>query len=119
MGFMSFSAQKEIKLVRICFVQRVGTHLFISLQVNYLDIYLFKGTFWNGVYGECLVPSNFNCCYDVEEMFICFEPRAEAERRCMKFSYNGVLLHGYKQLCREGYLWVPWRRKCFRIDNWK
>ena len=36
-----------------------------------------------------------------------------------KVSYNGVLLTGYKQMCREGYVWVPWRRKCFKQNTLK
>ena len=55
--------------------------------------------------------------FKLYKVFLCFP--GDPGLRCRKVSYNGVLLTGYKQMCREGYVWVPWRRKCFKQNTLK
>ena len=77
------------------------------------------GTVFSEEYDECLVPSHFICCTDVQHIFLCYLPGGLLANRteCVRFSYNGILFTGHDQFCREGYIWVPWKRKCFRQDT--
>ena len=74
-----------------------------------------SGTVWRAEYSECLVPSHFTCCTNTRDIFLCFPPATEeSSQDCVRFAYNGILFTGHDQFCREGYIWVPWKRKCFR-----
>ena len=83
------------------------------------DVETKLGTVFSGEYDECLVPSHFTCCTNTDNIFLCYQPGGQQEKtnNCVRVSYNGVLFTGHDQFCREGYIWVPWKRKCFRQDN--
>ena len=82
-----------------------------------------QGAQWSQEADQCLVQQHFTCCADSINIFKCFHlAEEETARACFKFSYEGVLYPGYKQFCREGWLWVHWKRKCLRqkvgLDGW-
>ena len=74
-----------------------------------------QGTRWDLDQGQCLVLHQFICCTDFHSIFKCFPPSKSKEAEgCLKLTYEGVLYPGYKQYCRQGWLWVPWKKKCHR-----
>ena len=82
-----------------------------------------QGAQWSEEAAQCLVQQHFTCCADRNNIFKCFSPAEEGTARaCGNFAYEGVLYPGYKQFCREGWLWVQWKRKCLRqkvgLDGW-
>ena len=91
-----------------------------SSDVRCLSLLCPDGARWSQDEQQCLVWTEFICCADVANIFKCFHPAEEETARCFKFAYEGVLYPGYKQFCREGWLWVPWKRKCLRrkTDLW-
>jgi len=75
---------------------------------------------WSDEEQACKQKPDYNCCvaaYKVsnEHLFYCWKDGEEKEHRCVTLR-AGVAPSAYKQLCRPGYLWVHWRKKCQRKD---
>lgn len=80
--------------------------------MQFLNCKLDSGSVWSDSHSECLYPANYECCLNDEDIFFCSEDISS--QTCVKVASNGVVLSDYKQMCREGYIWVPWRRRCFK-----
>ena len=107
-GYQEFSCSKsdEICTGLLC---PTGDK-FSSMNIFYSK--LVSGTVWSDGHAECLYPSNYECCLNDEDIFLCSDDISS--QTCVKVATNGVVLSDYKQMCREGYIWVPWRRRCFK-----
>ena len=62
----------------------------------------------------------YKCCvapYKVsgEYLFHCWKAGEDNPYGCVALK-AGVAPSAYKQLCRPGYLWVQWKKKCQRKD---
>ena len=82
-----------------------------------------QGAQWSQETDQSLVHQHFTCCADTNNIFKCFHlAEKETAWACVKYAYEGVLYPGYKKFCREGWLWVHWKRKCLRqkvgLDGW-
>ena len=69
-----------------------------------------EGMIWNK--DKCLPDSTFDikCCISSSTSII-----SCSRSSCPKSLVSASVLPSAQQiLCRKGYLWVPWRKKCFR-----
>ena len=80
--------------------------------MQFVNSKLVSGSMWSDSHSECLYPANYECCLNDEDIFLCSEDISS--QTCVKVASNGVVLSDYKQMCREGFIWVPWRRRCFK-----
>ena len=63
----------------------------------------------------------YDCCFinygAGTQLYKCWASDETPEGRCVgPMKSAGVAPGTYKQLCRPGYLWVDWKRKCLRKD---
>ena len=70
------------------------------------------GMVWEGEDGRCREMSGYSCCTTCTHEYLCYEG---GEAGGVKCCYGlGVVPAAYKQTCRQGYLWVQWKKKCLR-----
>ena len=74
-----------------------------------LELLCPQGSQYSETTDQCMVQQHYTCCTDRNNIFSCAPSQS-----CVQVTYEGVLYPGYKQYCREGWLWVPWKRKCLR-----
>eukprot|EP00088_Acartia_fossae_P036231 TRINITY_DN37426_c1_g1_i1.p1 TRINITY_DN37426_c1_g1~~TRINITY_DN37426_c1_g1_i1.p1 ORF type:complete len:181 (-),score=46.88 TRINITY_DN37426_c1_g1_i1:281-823(-) len=84
-----------------------------------IELFCPKGWQWSFEDSACNKLPDYECCvaqYEVpgEHIFNCWKSGEENPYRCVLNA--GVAPSAYKQLCRPGYLWVPWKKKCQRKD---
>ena len=71
-----------------------------------------EGMDWDMLAGKCKEMSGYTCCSACTQEYKCF--RAE-EAHLVRCCYaEGVAPSAYKQVCRQGFLWVQWKKKCLR-----
>ena len=107
-GYQEFSC---LKTDEICVRLLCPTGDTFSIDAI-LNCKLVSGTVWSDSHRECLYPANYECCLNDVDIFLCSEDISSED--CVNVASNGVVLSDYKQMCREGYIWVPWRRRCFK-----
>ena len=61
--------------------------------------------------GVCEVLPGFTCCTTCTHHYSCHATLHSSIRCCYA---EGVVPGAYKQACRQGYLWVSWKKKCLR-----
>ena len=70
------------------------------------------GMGWEVGRGECAELPGYTCCTTCTHEYTCYGPgEGEGVRCCLA---EGVVPSAFKQVCRPGYLWVQWKRKCLR-----
>ena len=74
------------------------------------------GLFWKNDSDICDVDDQSFCCHDQDMMIRC-RTRHQEERVCSRVHVAGVAHTSYKLFCSRGFLWVPWRKQCFRAVN--
>lgn len=75
---------------------------------------------WNTKQEKCFLQPGFECCLvQLSGQYLkhCWEGE-EPDQPCAVMT-AGIVLSTYKQLCRPGYLWVEWKKKCLRLDTGK
>ena len=82
-----------------------------SSDLSCLEMLCPQGAHYSGEIDQCLVQQGYTCCTGEGYIFSCAPTTTIT---CVQVAYEGVLYPGYKQYCREGWLWVPWKRKCMR-----
>ena len=82
-----------------------------SSDLSCLEMLCPQGTQYSAGIDQCLVQEDYSCCTGQGDIFSCGPTNTIT---CVEVAYEGVLYPGYKQYCREGWLWVPWKRKCMR-----
>ena len=65
------------------------------------------GMLWDG--RECSLPAGYLCCPDIAGILRC----RELEECSDNVLVSGVLPSA-QTFCYPGFVWVPWRKKCFR-----
>ena len=71
------------------------------------------GMFWNKKTDTCHVHDQSFCCKDEDRILRCTSVSQE-ESVCSRVQVAGVGHSAYKLFCRRGFLWVPWKKRCFR-----
>ena len=74
------------------------------------------GMFWKNDSDICDVDHQSFCCHDQDRVIRC-RTRHQEERGCSRVHVAGVAHTSYKLFCSRGFLWVPWRKQCFRAVN--
>ena len=74
------------------------------------------GMFWKNDSDICGVDDQAFCCQDQDRVIRC-RTRHQEERGCSRVHVAGVAQTSYKLFCSRGFLWVPWRKQCFRAVN--
>ena len=74
------------------------------------------GMIWMDDSDICDVHDQSFCCHDQDRMIRC-RTRHQEERGCSRVHVAGVAHTSYKLFCSRGFLWVPWRKQCFRAVN--
>eukprot|EP00092_Neocalanus_flemingeri_P061443 GFUD01073863.1.p1 GENE.GFUD01073863.1~~GFUD01073863.1.p1 ORF type:complete len:170 (+),score=56.54 GFUD01073863.1:90-599(+) len=89
-----------------------------SCQQNDLDCLALlcpDGMSWDMVAGKCKEVTGYTCCTACTQEYKCFTAE---EAQIVKCCYaEGVVPSAYKQVCRQGYLWVQWKKKCLRKNK--
>ena len=76
-----------------------------------LELLCPEGMVWDMVTSMCMSMSGYTCCTACTHQYQCFNPAIHTTRCCHS---EGVVPSAYKQVCREGFLWVQWKKKCLR-----
>eukprot|EP00092_Neocalanus_flemingeri_P032590 GFUD01035446.1.p1 GENE.GFUD01035446.1~~GFUD01035446.1.p1 ORF type:complete len:179 (-),score=31.23 GFUD01035446.1:58-546(-) len=74
------------------------------------------GMVWSQDEGECHLPAGYQCCQDRSSVFTCYNYNEEDQKTklcSVKTVISGVAPVP-RTFCRPGFVWVPWRRRCFR-----
>ena len=61
---------------------------------------------------DCAACPGHQCCTLSTHEYLCFPSAARHSVKCLYA--NGVVPSAYKQNCKQGFLWVAWKRKCVR-----
>ena len=69
------------------------------------------GMQWNEDDGECLLPAGYICCLDNGALMQCFDSNSGD---CGSNALMEGVAPSPRSLCYPGFVWVPWRKKCFR-----
>ena len=80
-----------------------------------LDLLCPEGMAWDMVAGKCKEMAGYTCCTACTHEYKCFQAGDDPLVRCCHA--EGVVPAAYKQVCREGYLWVQWKKKCLRKEK--
>ena len=71
-----------------------------------------EGMGWEGAGGECRQLPGYTCCTSCTQEYKCYKiEEADGVKCCAGV---GVVPAAYKMQCRDGFLWVGWKKKCFR-----
>ena len=71
-----------------------------------------EGMGWEGAGGECRQLPGYTCCTSCTQEYKCYKiEEADGVKCCYT---EGVVPSAYKQACRDGFLWVAWKKKCLR-----
>jgi len=71
-----------------------------------------EGMVWNEEQRKCIIKKDYTCCTLCTHEYKCY-PRGQETR--VKCCYtNGVVPAAYKQTCKDGFLWVHWKKVCVR-----
>ena len=75
-----------------------------------------QGMTWNEDVQECLLPDGWECCLDIQDQKICFDPqkRDKKSEKCSVQTTMAGISPFLKQLCRPGFLYIPRLKRCFR-----
>ena len=71
------------------------------------------GMVWRKASDICRLQDTSFCCENQNGTIRC-KPTNQKKKVCSKVQIAGVSSTAYKLFCRRGFLWVPWRKKCFR-----
>ena len=74
-----------------------------------------QGMYWS-IEEHCKFRKSEDCCQNERNIINC-NPSTQNKSNCFGLKLAGASQSGYKLFCRPGFLWVPWRRKCFRVIN--
>ena len=73
-----------------------------------------EGMDWQEERGECRLPAGYTCCLDIAGILSCQDQQDMDYGRCIKETLAGGVAPSPQAFCYPGFMWVPWRRKCFR-----
>ena len=74
------------------------------------------GMDWDQDVGECHLPGGYQCCQDGAGILTCYntEKKGEKDNKCKEETLTNGVAPSPRTFCYPGFVWVPWRRKCFR-----
>ena len=74
------------------------------------------GMLWHQEEGECGLPPGYWCCQDGAGILTCQEPYKEDRKddKCTEETLASGVAPSPRTFCYPGFVWVPWRKKCFR-----
>ena len=75
-----------------------------------------QGMVWSKESEECDLPESHKCCRNSQSIIMClnYEDEQDKDEECIEILRLGWVAPFSRVFCKPGFIWVPWKRKCFR-----
>ena len=87
-------------------------HRDVPDQDGQLDLLCPFGMSWSSTMSKCMPEQGYSCCPTCSQEYRC--SRIKEEKKCCHLL--GIMPSTFKLMCRPGWVWVEWGRRCVRVD---